>query len=130
MKRHWLLGLFLLLALEARATAPDPVQLVALKQIFTVGKHQWFGLAGTGWAARVDRIIDSRCPVNAQCLWAGDAQIFLSLGVTNSTKPKHDGLNTVSKTTLQHRGVTLEVLKLDPGRGVAGPVKLTFRFKR
>ena len=129
MKRCCLLSLFLLLGLEARATAPDPVQLVALNQVFTVGKRQWFGLNGTGWAARVDRIIDSRCPVKAQCLWAGDAQIFLSLGVANSTKPKRDGLNTISKTTLQHRGVTLEVLKLEPERGVAGPVKITFRFK-
>jgi hypothetical protein len=61
------------LALAACLT-PLPTQPVAV----TTGLHGWRQLAGK--RLRVDRVLeDSRCPMNARCVWAGRATVRLTL---------------------------------------------------
>jgi hypothetical protein len=77
---------------------------------------------------------DSRCPINAKCISAGDAQLQFLYWGPKATKSKTISLNVnAPKNKLQLDGTTLKLTDLQPGR-VAGKtfdatkyrVKLTF----
>jgi hypothetical protein len=121
-----------LLAVQVQASAPDAFTPVRLNQVFTVGVKEWFGLTAQNWAVRVTGVQDSRCPVNVDCYWAGDAAVTLAIGA-GTTKPRSVVLHTaqnIGPNRVQHRGVALELLKLEPANGELGPLRLTFRFCR
>lgn len=64
--------------LAAALTTPAPATTV-------VGLHQWRAFAGKRF--RADKVVeDSRCPMNARCVWAGRATIRLTLRDARRTR--------------------------------------------
>ena len=76
-----------------------------------VGEHAAFADAGL-WIAFIGVTQDSRCPLQAMCVWAGDAAVLVE------TAPYSDALSADSKTDTLHtnldpRSLSLGLFELD-----------------
>ncbi|ODP38261.1 hypothetical protein [Sphingomonas turrisvirgatae] len=116
----------LLLAPLAAAgmTAPAPPST-------SVGLHQWRQLAGK--RLRADKVVeDSRCPMNARCVWAGRTTVKVTLrdGARSRTA------NVTLGEAIPFAGGRLALVSVSPER-MAGaqprrpaPYRFTFQFRR
>lgn len=70
---------------------------------------------------------DSRCPVNVQCVWAGNARVVIRLTESNEIEPD-TSLNTnpsVGPRFLQRGAIRIELVDLEPQpREPAGPAQV------
>jgi hypothetical protein len=115
-----LCGAFLLLSsLGAcgRGIAPDVIVVstdVTLNTEFILAPSQTGNVAGTDLAVRLDSVTtDSRCPLGVLCIWAGDANIHLSvlrgkraptpvvLHLTNMPRSVVDGSEIIELVSLE-----------------------------
>jgi len=73
------------------------------------------------WTVCFDEVTDSRCPINANCIWQGYASVKLSL--QTSTDTSHFILNTLVTDSSRFRndttigGVNFRLVKLSPYPG-------------
>jgi hypothetical protein len=61
-------------------------------------------------------VSDSRCPINAMCVWAGEATVAITVRRTGQ-EARYELQMTpldVSKRTVTHQGVTIEFQALQP----------------
>lgn len=94
---------------------------VPLEQDFQLGLGQTVTIAGTGQQVTFEAVPeDSRCPVDAVCIWAGNARVALrvsSAGVDSSL-----ALNTGSEPKTATLGkLRLELRGLEPAPRAATP---------
>jgi|GEM_PF-4740749 len=79
-------------------------------------------LPEAGFALRFDQVLDdSRCAVNVECLWSGDATIVLQArrGTTSdqwerTIVPDPGKRATVGRTPIPYQGYLIEIQRLDP----------------
>ena len=79
-------------------------------------------LPESGLALRFDQVLDdSRCAVDVECLWSGNATIVLHarLGTTSAQwertlSPDAAKSATVGRNPIQYQGYTIEIQRLDP----------------
>ena len=58
---------------------------------------------------------DSRCPVDVQCVWAGDAAVRVELTSSGRTRQRDLHTNsTVGSVSAEHDGYVVELLDLTP----------------
>jgi len=58
---------------------------------------------------------DSRCPVDVQCVWAGDAVVRLDLNSSGHSRPADLHTNsTAGSVSAEHDGHVVELLELTP----------------
>lgn len=97
---------------------------VTFNEEFDLAPAQTANLAGTDLAVRLDSVSgDSRCPQGAACVWAGDANVNLSL-----LRGKRMPTPVVLHVTLMPRRVddgteTIELVGLEPFARMQDPIK-------
>jgi hypothetical protein len=86
----------------------EPSTQVPLDQDFEIAVGQTVAITGTAQTLTFEAVPeDSRCPIDAICIWAGNARV--SLRVTETGKDSSIALNTGSEP----RSVTLGSLRLE-----------------
>ena len=113
-------SLVLLVACASNPTSafpggPHPDVQVALGQEFSIRVGQEASIAGTSLHLRFAAVVnDSRCPEDAVCVWAGNAEIRLDLtGSGDATR----SLNTLlDPKTIEYGGRTIRLVSLLPVR--------------
>ncbi len=119
-------ALFLLAALALSACATLPAAVPVRSD----------GLAHLGEATRVGRLIvtpraiieDSRCPINARCVWAGRAVVRTDVAGSGWRETRNLALGE----RLETHGTTLTLASLEPGKmaGAQPPFeRQTFGFE-
>ena len=113
-RKTWLIGVALWAGVAGVA---DAQRMITLEEAFTVGVGESAAFAGgTGVTLTFETVReDSRCPVGATCVWAGDAVVVISVDDGN------DGANTVElhtnprfDTNAVLDGHTLRLVQLAP----------------
>ena len=114
-----LISLFALAAVAAchSATAPSPsAQQVSGAEV-VVALNDTASLGDTGVRVRFVSVMeDSRCPIDAVCIWAGNARIALDLSNKTSTVQRGT-LNTNTQSgakELTFSGYLIQLVELDP----------------
>jgi hypothetical protein len=108
----WLLGGFLVTGCD-RANPVGPA--VPVDQQFVARPGEPVSIAGTAMRVQfVEVISDSRCPLNAICIQAGDASIAI-LAVDDQGSSRYE-LHTgdPSRQSAAHRDLRVELLELQP----------------
>jgi hypothetical protein len=117
----------LLLAPLALAVAPQ----LAPASMVTTGLHRWQRIAGK--RLRADRVVeDSRCPMNARCVWAGRATVRVTLNDGKRTRTANVALGE----SIPFAGGQLALVSVSPEK-MAGaqpkrpaPYRFTFEYRR
>jgi hypothetical protein len=69
----------------------------------------------SGAVVRFQRVVsDSRCPLNAACVWAGDAVAEFAVSGRGLDTRYEMQLNDAAKRTVNHRGIVIEFQSLEP----------------
>ncbi len=81
---------FVLIALLLATACGGPTE-VAIDQDFTLAFGRSVAIENTGYTVTFQDVLqDSRCPVNADCVWAGNARIRLAI----NRPTRHVAVNT------------------------------------
>jgi len=111
------------LLLTACAVAPAARPPVRPGEEFTLALGESVGIAQKGIVLEFERVIDdSRCPMNARCIWEGNARIVISSG--GAAAGLHE-LNTSTRfdTRTHIADFVLELRRLEPDRLAGAPTK-------
>ena len=84
---------------------------------FALALGESIGIAGTQLIVTFSKVPeDSRCPMNARCVWEGNAKIALEVRVSPSSPGSAVELNTSTRfaTTQNVSGFTVELRRLEP----------------
>ena len=109
--RRWISGAGLLFV-TACASAPLTV---SPETDFTLRVNELATLAGTNISVRVDSVVsDSRCPVDVQCVWAGNAAVWLLLRADTEPGTTASVNTTVEPRTASFSGRTITLVGLEP----------------
>ena len=119
--------LMTLLGACGRGISPDvtlPSTDVTLNVEFELAPAQMANVAGTDLAVRLDSVVtDSRCPLGVACVWAGDADIHLSL-VRGKRAPTPAVIHvTTSPKSAVNGSDIIEFVSLDPLSREQTPIK-------
>ena len=69
----------------------------------------------SGAVVTFQRVVsDSRCPLNAACVWAGDAVAEFAVSARGLDSHYELHLNDAAKRSVTHRGIIIEFQSLDP----------------
>ena len=81
-------------------------------------------VAGTELTLTVEAIDDSRCPVGANCVWAGDVTVRIDMRAPNA-EPSVVSLRLSEKTTAAavYRGTKIRLVSVTPTPAATGTVK-------
>jgi hypothetical protein len=129
--------MFLCLFLAAGCDEKNPIgPTVPVDRPFVLGLGEVSSIEGTAVRMRFEEVTsDSRCPIHAICVWAGDAVVAISLldGIGSSRHELHT--SDASRRSATHRNVRIEVVDLQPYPFSGQPVDLpeyraTFRATR
>jgi hypothetical protein len=111
------------LLLSACAVAPAARTPVAPGEEFTLALGESVGIAQKGIVLEFDAVLeDSRCPMNARCVWEGNARVAIK--ATGAAAGLHE-LNTSSRFDTRTRiaDFVLELRRLEPDRLAGAPTK-------
>ena len=119
--------LMTLLGACGRGILPDvtlPSTDVTLNVEFELAPAQTASVAGTDLAVRLDSVVaDSRCPIGVACVWAGDADIHLSL-VRGKRAPTPAVIHvTTAPKSVLNGSDTIEFVALHPMSREQTPIK-------
>ncbi len=119
--------LMTLLGACGRGISPDvtlPSTDVTLNVEFELAPAKTASVAGTDLAVRLDSVVaDSRCPIGVACVWAGDADIHLSL-VRGKRAPTPAVIHvTTSPKSVVNGAEIIEFVSLDPLSREQTPIK-------
>jgi hypothetical protein len=125
-----LVALLILTLLAPRSIALETPLPVALNKPFALepngGGTYLARYIPANWNLEFVRVVsDSRCPVNVDCVWAGDAELELRVfkGKQNQKLTLHTGLEPRSATMM---GFKLTLQRLEPKRGMPGKPRAVF----
>ena len=127
------LSLVLVLCLTA---CKSPLAPVSLDEPFVLAPHERAVVEGANLRVEFLEVTgDSRCPIEAMCVWAGDATVHLNLrdAGTNTRYELHTG--DPARMTLVHRGFVVHLVGLQPLPSSLRPIapadyRATFRVTR
>jgi hypothetical protein len=111
------------LLLSACATAPAARPPVAPGVEFTLALGEAVGIVQKGIVLDFDAVLeDSRCPMNARCIWEGNARIAIK---ASGAAPGRHQLNTSTRfeTRTGIADLVLELRRLEPDRLAGAPTK-------
>jgi hypothetical protein len=111
------------LLLTACAAAPPSRAPVKTGEEFTLALGESVGIEQKGVIVKFETVIeDSRCPMNARCIWEGNARI--SIKASDSGAVRYE-LNTSSRfaTSAKITDFVLELRRLEPDRLAGAPTK-------
>jgi hypothetical protein len=112
-----------LLLLSACAAVPPSRAPVKPGEEFTLALGEAVGIEQKGVLIRFEKVIeDSRCPMNARCIWEGNARIEIKASDSAATRYE---LNTSSRfnTNAKITDFVLELRRLEPDRLAGAPTK-------
>lgn len=134
MKPHVIVLLTLLISgLPSQALTTTPITEIKLGRPFKLERgagYEYLGLyAKAGIKVHFLRVVsDSRCPINAECFWAGDAELEFS--IKQGLVARKVVLNTFSKTQSPNIfGYRLELRGLEPAKGTRPKVRETAELR-
>ncbi len=110
------------LTANCATTPPDPsppetTREVSLDQEFPLRAAESVRIAGTDLRVTFDRVTeDSRCPVNVNCVWAGNAVVRLDARMGQATRPLELHTTTADKRQAAVDGYRIELIRLTPTR--------------
>jgi hypothetical protein len=122
-----ILVMLLISSLPSQALTTTPITEIKLGKPFKLERgagYEFLGLyAKAGIKVHFLRVVsDSRCPINAECFWAGDAELEFS--IKQGLVARKFVLNTFSKTQSPNIfGYRLELRGLKPEKGVRPKVR-------
>lgn len=120
-KACWLvLGLSLLTACAGATSHDEPSQ--ALAQTLTLRTGDKVALGDQGVLRYVRTANDSRCPVDVQCVWAGDAEVLFELTVAPG-KPQSLTL-TFAQPTMPLGARWIHLIALERGGAPAATIRI------
>jgi hypothetical protein len=91
---------------------------------FTLRVNELATLSGTNITLRVDSVVgDSRCPVDVQCVWAGNAGVWLLLKAAAEPGTPLDVNTTVDPRTASFQGRTITLVGLEPAPRQGQPIR-------
>lgn len=108
--RKLFLGLFLMLAFGwlAQVEAQNSQQV-------TLRVHQQRNVARNGLTIRFDSVLeDSRCPVDVNCVWAGNAKLQIRVGSYRRPTRIFTINTTTQPKTIVYAGYEIKVINLNP----------------
>ena len=106
-------GFLVLCLLSATAClGRSPAAPTAIDRTVVLAPGQTVHLATDVTVGFVAVLGDSRCPINAICVWAGDATVRVT--VSSSRTSGERDLNTATKTPLRFEDLDLSVVELQP----------------
>lgn len=125
MRTRVLISTVLLLCFSAQAQkgfAPVAV----LNKPFVLGLNQQIALKSNGAKLLFVNVLnDSRCPINARCITAGDAEVQFLFWAANSTKSQMISLHTMpNQNTIKLGDLNLQLIDLQPGNVAGGTPKV------
>ena len=112
-----------LLLLSACAAAPPSRPPVKPGEEFTLALGEAVGIEQKGILLRFEKVVeDSRCPMNARCIWEGNARIEIK--VSGPAAARYE-LNTSTRfnTSAKITDFTLELRRLEPDRLAGAPTR-------
>jgi hypothetical protein len=124
---------FLISSLPGQALTTTPITEIKLGKLFKLERgagYEYLGLyAKAGIKVHFLRVVsDSRCPINADCFWAGDAELEFS--IKQGLVARRFVLNTFSKTQSPNIfGYRLELRGLKPEKGTRPKVRETAELR-
>lgn len=89
------------------------VKSVQLDQEFSLRAGDYGIINNLGLSLKVESINDSRCPDGAECIWAGSADVIVTLERPN-TGLVVDTLRSFNKGIIQLAEYTIELLEVTP----------------
>jgi hypothetical protein len=111
------------LLLAGCVSVPPARAPVKFGEEFTLALGESAGIETKSVAVRFDAVLeDSRCPMNARCIWEGNARI--ALAVTGSLRARYE-LNTSSRFNTREKitDFVIELRRLEPDRVAGAPTK-------
>lgn len=98
--------------------APRTEGSAALDQPLTLHVGETAALAGTTLSLTFERVPeDSRCPINVNCVWAGNAVVRLAVRVAGATRdPIELHTTTIDKREATIDGFRVRLVQLAPAR--------------
>lgn len=118
---------------ESEAGTSEPAQLASaaplpLGEPFTLEEGETAAIAGV-LGVRFESVVeDSRCPVDVNCVWAGNAEIVLEV-VKDGEEPAFMHLNTLRDraTEANYLEYTIELVDLEPKPRTDAPKEVPYR---
>jgi hypothetical protein len=108
-------GLSALLSPLALVSCASAALTVAPETAFTLRVGQLATLSETHISLRVDSVVgDSRCPIDVQCVWAGNAAVWLSMRADAEPGAPLSVNTTVDPRAASFRGRTITLMGLEP----------------
>ena len=127
MAAHWAMRLIpagcLLLLLGACAVQNPSRPPVKFGEEFQLALGESVGVEQRNVVIEFERVLeDSRCPMNARCVWEGNARIAIK---ASAAAPGRYELNTSTRfsTSAKITDFTLELRRLEPDRLAGAPTK-------
>lgn len=119
-----------LLLLASCSTSPSAPRAVSLDQSFTLAPGQTAQVGNTSLRVTFESVsADSRCPVDATCVWEGDAAVIVSVQSAGSARAQHE-LHTSRRYAMEveARDHRLRLVDLAPApRAAASPAPGDYR---
>lgn len=108
--------LFLFIGCNNNVTS---IQTAKLNQKFKIKYGQEVQIVREGFTVKLDSVMDSRCPIDAECVWAGNARVVLSvdhtsISLNSALEPKEGSF----------RNYKFEMISLTPQPSLKNPVSL------
>jgi len=95
------------------------IQTAKLNQKFKIKYEQEVQIVPEGFAVKLDSVMDGRCPRGAECFWAGNARIVLS--VNNTSVSLNSELEPKEGSFKNYK---FEMISLSPLPSLKNPVPL------
>ena len=78
----------------------------------------------------INSVNDSRCPANAECIWAGDVYLYLNINHSNTQIDTTMYLRNTSRNPIQIGDYSLKVLEVNPliGGGLTTSKDITIKM--
>jgi hypothetical protein len=112
-----------LLLLSACAVAPPSRPSVRAGEEFRLALGESAAIEQKGITLKFEKVIeDSRCPMNARCIWEGNARIAIA---TSDRASRRHELNTSTRFNTREKiaDFVLELRRLEPDRVAGAPTK-------
>lgn len=119
----------------AEALSPQTQPTTSIEQV-TLPPGEGSSLLGGRVTLRFDDVVsDSRCPTSEQCVWAGRAEVALTVTTGGTSASYRVFAPGASPTGVAHEGFHIELLQLDPHPKKSGGIpkdqyRATFEVSR
>ncbi|HLA73373.1 MAG TPA: hypothetical protein VK624_17825 [Steroidobacteraceae bacterium] len=113
----------LLLVLASCAAIPPARPPVKIGEEFTLALGESVGIEQKNVIVKFEKVIeDSRCPMNARCVWEGNARI--ALRASDAVERRYE-LNTSTRFNTREKiaDFVIELRRLEPDRLAGAPTK-------